>query len=335
MAEISYKTAGVDVRKAESFVKAIKGFCNAEGKNRVSAFGSIYDFSAEMKKLKHPVLVSSTDGVGTKLKIAQDLNVHRTIGIDLVAMNVNDIVCLGAKPLFFLDYIACGRLNKGVLTKVVRGIAEGLDGSGCVLLGGETAEMPGMYKKDEYDLAGFSVGVVDKSKIVDGRNIKAGDAVIGLESSGFHSNGYSLVRKVFSKAEIKKYSKEILAPTCIYVKPILSLLFAVSHLPLAIKGIAHNTGGAFYNKITKILPQGLGFKIDRKSWDIPQIFGFLQNKARISEKEMYSTFNMGIGMIVVTDKKYAERTVKFLAKKHIKAYVIGRVIKSKTKCVLV
>ena len=334
MAKISYKTAGVDVRQADKFVKAIKGFCKAEGRSRFSAFGSIYDFFAETKKLKHPVLVSSTDGVGTKLKIAQDLNLHHTIGIDLVAMNVNDIVCLGAKPLFFLDYIACGKLDKRVLTKVVRGIAQGLKKSGCVLLGGETAEMPGMYKKDEYDLAGFSVGVVDKSKIVDGRNIKSGDVVIGLESSGFHSNGYSLVRKVFSKAEIKKYARELLTPTRIYVKPVLSLLSSVNHTPLAIKGIAHNTGGAFYSKITKILSPGLGFKIDKKSWDVPEIFRLVQEKVNLSEKEMHSTFNMGIGMIVVTDKKYAGRIVKFFEKRDIKAYVIGRVIKSKTKCAL-
>ncbi len=333
MAEISYKTAGVDVRKAEGFVKAIKAFCKAEGKNRISAFGSIYNFTAEVKKLKNPVLVSSTDGVGTKLKIAQDLNVHNTIGIDLVAMNVNDIVCLGAKPLFFLDYIACGRLDKRVLTKVVKGIAEGLERSGCVLLGGETAEMPGMYRKDEYDLAGFSVGVVDKNKIVDGRNIKAGDAVVGLRSSGFHSNGYSLIRKIFSKAEIKKYAKGLLTPTRIYVKPILSLLSAVT--PLVVKGIAHNTGGAFYSKITKILPQGLGFKIDKKAWDVSEIFNLVQEKANLSGKEMYSTFNMGIGMIVVTNEKYAGRIVRFFEKRDIKAYVIGRVIKCKTKCVLV
>ena len=334
MAKISYKTAGVDVRKADKFVKAIKGFCKTGGKSPVSAFGSIYDFASELKKLKNPVLVSSTDGVGTKLKIAQDLNIHRTIGIDLVAMNVNDIVCLGAKPMFFLDYIACGRLDKIVLTKVVRGIAEGLKESGCVLLGGETAEMPGMYKKDEYDLAGFSVGVAERSRIIDGKNIKAGDTVIGLESSGFHSNGYSLVRKVFSKTEIRKYAKDLLEPTRIYVKPILSLLSSFSHLPLAVKGIAHNTGGAFYSKITKILPKGLGFRIDKESWNVPEIFRLLQKKANVSEKEMYSTFNMGIGMIVVADKRYAGKIVRFFGKKHIKARVVGKVIKSKTKCFL-
>ena len=328
--KVTYKKAGVDVMKAEKFVKGIRGLL-AFKKGNVEAFGCLFDAGEILKKYKHPVLVSSADGVGTKLKIAQDLHMHRGVGIDLVAMNVNDIVCLGAKPLFFLDYIACGRLRPLVLTQVMRGIAKGLKQSKCILLGGETAEMPGMYKKGEYDLAGFCLGIVDKDKIINGARIKKDDAIIGIASSGLHSNGFSLVRKVFKESQIREHKKALLKPTRIYVDCILSLLEARCYSVSAIKGIAHNTGGAFYTKITKILPKGLGFKIYKDSWKVPSIFRIIQKKARLGDKEMFSTFNMGIGMIVVTNKKYAPDIVDFLQKKGFKSCIIGKVIKSKKK----
>jgi phosphoribosylformylglycinamidine cyclo-ligase len=269
--KVTYKKAGVDVIKAEKFVKGIGRLLGSK-KSSVAAFGCLFDLNEILSKYRHPVLVSSADGVGTKLKIAQDLNVHGGVGIDLVAMNVNDIVCLGAKPLFFLDYIACGKLSPLVLNKVVKGIAKGLKASDCLLLGGETAEMPGMYKKGEYDLAGFCVGIVDKDRIIDGKRIRKDDAVIGIASSGLHSNGYSLARKALSKKDIVKHKKALLRPTRIYVEPILSLLKARCYTLSAIKAVAHNTGGAFYTKITKVLPKDMAFKIYKDSWKVPSVF---------------------------------------------------------------
>ncbi len=328
--KVTYRRAGVDVKKAEEFVKGIRSLLRSK-RGDTQAFGCLFDLKEILKKYRHPILVSSADGVGTKLKIAQELHMHKTVGVDLVAMNVNDIVCLGAKPLFFLDYIACGKLRPLVLSAVMRGIAKGLKASDCLLLGGETAEMPGMYKKDEYDLAGFCVGIVDKEKIINGRRIKKDDAIIGIASSGLHSNGFSLARKVFSKKERKKYAKELLRPTRIYVEPILSLLDARCYTLSAIKAVAHNTGGAFYAKITKVLPKGVAFKIYKESWKVPRIFKIIQKKAGIDDTQMYSTFNMGIGMIVVANRKYAEPIVGFLGKKGFKSYIIGKVIKSKRK----
>ncbi|MBN2120841.1 MAG: phosphoribosylformylglycinamidine cyclo-ligase [Candidatus Omnitrophica bacterium] len=328
--KITYRKAGVDIDKAEQFLKAIRHFIRPS-LSHMEAFGSLFDLEKALKKYKKPVLVSSSDGVGTKLKIAQQLQVHNTVGVDLVAMNTNDIVCLGAKPLFFLDYIACGSLKPLVLTRVVRGIAKGLRQSECLLLGGETAEMPGMYRKGEYDLAGFCVGIADKDKIIDGKKIKPGDIVIGIASSGLHSNGFSLVRKIFSRKEIKKYSKQLLKPTRIYVKPVLALLEARCYTLSAIKGIAHNTGGAFYTKITKILPRGLAFRIDKDSWPVPKIFRIIQKKSGLKDKEMYSTFNMGIGMVIVVGNRYATHTVNFLKSKGYKSFVIGKVVRSRAK----
>lgn len=325
--KITYKTAGVDIAKADEFVKKIKNFCG-EGKiNKVAAFGSLFDLKPFAGKCKDPVLVSSTDGVGTKLLIAQKLNIHSTVGIDLVAMNVNDIICTGAKLLFFLDYIACGKVNVKTLTEVVSGIKKGLKDSDCLLLGGETAEMPGMYGKDEYDLAGFCVGIVDKSKIIDGKNIKEGDTVIGIESAGLHSNGFSLVRKALSAEEIKKYAKDILRPTRIYVRAVLSLPQGRA------KGIAHVTGGAFYSKVTKILPLGLGAVIDKGSWKVPNIFKIIREKGGISEKEMYSVFNMGIGMVLVVDKKCEKKVLTHL-NKFYRSYAIGKIVKNRKKMML-
>ncbi|MDD3296194.1 MAG: phosphoribosylformylglycinamidine cyclo-ligase [Candidatus Omnitrophica bacterium] len=330
MKRVDYKKSGVDVKKGELFVKKI----NVNKSGQMKAFGSLFDLGPLLKDFKNPVLVSSADGVGTKLNIAQKLNVHNTVGIDLVAMNVNDVICTGAKPLFFLDYIACGKLNINTLVGVMKGIKKGLGESDCLLLGGETAEMPGMYKPGEYDLAAFCVGIADKNRIINGKNIKSGDLIIGLESSGLHSNGFSLVRKALGSNGVKSYAKELLKPTRIYVKPILSLLKAYNLQPAAIKGIAHVTGGAFYNKATKILPRNLGMVVERKSWRVPEIFKVIQNRGRIPEKEMYSVFNMGIGMFLVVDSKYAARIKEKLSKK-IKVHIIGRVEKSSKKMVLV
>jgi len=323
---VTYKTAGVNIAKAEEFVKGIKGCCSKSKLNSFSAFGSLFDLKPFSAKCKNPVLVSSTDGVGTKLLIAQKLKIHNTVGIDLVAMNVNDIACTGAKPLFFLDYIACGKVEVKTLTKIVEGISKGLKESGCMLLGGETAEMPGMYKKEEYDLAGFCVGVIDKDKIINGKSIKPGDTVIGVESSGLHSNGFSLVRKALSFKDIEKNAKDILKPTRIYVKAVLSL-------PCPVKGIAHVTGGAFYDKATKILPPGLGMAIDKNSWEVPGIFRLIQEKGNISEKEMYSVFNMGIGLIVVVDKKLEKKALAHL-NKFYRSYIIDEAVKNSRKMLM-
>ncbi len=332
MKKFTYKTSGVDIAKANIFVKAIgadvKKTQSAAVLHREGAFGGL--FALDNKKYKNPVLVSSTDGVGTKLLLAQSMGVHDTVGIDLVAMNVNDILCVGAQPLFFLDYIACGRLDPKVLKDVVKGIANGCRQSGCSLIGGETAEMPGMYKPNEYDLAGFAVGIVEKSGIIDGRKIKAGDRVIGLPSSGLHSNGFSLVRKVLSRAELKKHAKELLAPTKIYVDEVQAILSKFS-----VKGMAHVTGGAFYDKLTKVLPKGLCFAIDKASWVPPKIFPLLQKKGRIADSEMYRTFNMGIGYAVVVSQKDINGISTFLKKKNIKFYEIGKVVKdNKRKIIL-
>ncbi len=319
---LTYKNSGVDVRKADAFIGAIKGLVastrQAGVMDRTRAFGSLFELGA----CKKPVLVSSTDGVGTKLLIASHVGKHDTVGIDLVAMNVNDVLCVGAKPLFFLDYVACGRIDKKILVDVMKGIAEGCRQAGCALIGGETAEMPGMYKEGEYDLAGFTVGVVEKSKIIDGAKIAPGDVVIGLPSSGVHSNGYSLVRKVFSRAEQKKHAKLILEPTRIYVKNILPLVGKFD-----IHGMAHNTGGAFYEKLTKCLPEGCAFEINRGSWPIPEVFTLIQKKADIKERELYHTFNMGIGFIVVVKAKDARGVQLALKKTGMDSYIIGRAIK--------
>jgi phosphoribosylformylglycinamidine cyclo-ligase len=336
MKKLSYKKSGVDINAADEFVKGLKSIFTKSKINKMAAFGSSFDLKPLLKKYKDPILVSSTDGVGTKLKLAQQLNIHSGVGIDLVAMNVNDIVCLGAAPLFFLDYIACGKLNPKVLLQVVKGINNGLKQSNCLLLGGETAEMPGMYKPDEYDLAGFCVGIVDRRKMITGEKIKSGDLIIGLASSGLHSNGFSLARKAFNSKEIKKYSKDLLKPTRIYVKPILSLWAGKPRpyiLSDSVKGIAHVTGGAFYSKATKILPKGYGMVIDKKKWKVPNIFKLIQEKGKISEKEMYSVFNMGIGMVVVVDKNQAKKVVNHLGKS-CKAYIIGKIVKSNKKMVL-
>lgn len=331
----TYKTAGVDISKADEFVDGIKSFLSSSPLSKVAAFGCPFDLSPFIKKYKNPVLVSSTDGVGTKLKIAQKLRIHDSVGIDLVGMNVNDVICLGAEPLFFLDYIACGKVKPAVLKDVVKGIHAGLRQSNCRLIGGETAEMPGMYAQDEYDLAGFCVGIVDKHKMINANNIKEGDLIIGLSSSGLHSNGFSLARKVLGDSGITKYAKELLEPTRIYVKPVLNALNAMHYSKDAIKAIAHITGGAFHKKATKVLPQGYGMVIQKNSWKVPEIFKVIQTKGNISRDEMYTVFNMGIGMIFIVGRKYLNAVSRQLTKSKVQSFLIGEIIKSHNKVNLV
>ncbi|OGX29229.1 MAG: phosphoribosylformylglycinamidine cyclo-ligase [Omnitrophica WOR_2 bacterium RIFCSPHIGHO2_01_FULL_52_10] len=331
MSAITYKTSGVNINEANVFVKAIQkdiaGTLNPSVLRDRGAFGSL--FALDLKKYRHPVLVSSTDGVGTKLLVAKVAGKHDTVGIDLVAMNVNDILCAGAQPLFFLDYIACGRLDTKVLKAVVQGITDGCKMAGCALVGGETAEMPGMYAADDYDLAGFSVGVVEKDKIINGSRIQTGDQVIGLPSSGVHSNGFSLARRVFSLSEQKKLAPELLKPTRIYVREVLPLIRKFS-----IKGIAHITGGAFYEKLTKILPAGKCFAIDRGSWPVPKIFQIIQKKGTINDHEMFRTFNMGIGLAIVVAAKDVSVVRTFLRRQKTRHYLIGEVVNDKKNKVI-
>jgi len=331
MRSITYKSSGVDVKRANVFVDSIaglvKGTSIAGVLKRKGSFGSLFEL--DNAKFKNPVLVSSTDGVGTKLLIANLVNKHDAVGIDLVAMNVNDILCVGAKPLFFLDYIACGKLKTNILKEVVKGIADGCKQAGCALIGGETAEMPGMYKKDDYDLAGFAVGIVEKDRIIDGSRIQAGNILIGLAANGLHSNGFSLVRKVFSTAEQKKLAEELLRPTRIYVKEVLPLRERFD-----IKGIAHITGGSFYKKLTRIIPEGKCAVIKRGSWPVPKIFQMIQKKGKITEVEIFRTLNMGIGMVLAVDTKDVESMMNQLARTRMKCWRIGSVISDRERKII-
>jgi phosphoribosylformylglycinamidine cyclo-ligase len=331
MAQITYKTAGVDIDKANALVRDYKRFSKSTIiKGVVSDIGSFGGlFRPDIKRFKDPILVSSTDGVGTKLKIAFLADKHDTVGIDLVAMSANDILCSGAEGLFFLDYISTGKLRSSVLKDIVKGIACGCKEAGYALIGGETAEMPGMYKEGEYDLAGFGVGIVDRSRVIDGRAVRKNDIIIGLESSGLHSNGFSLVRKVFNSKELKRHARELLKPTKLYAKSVLALKSKVG-----IKGIANITGGAFYDKIPRIIPRGLAIEIDKYSWRVPAIFSGIQKKGKIEDREMYRTFNMGIGMVAVTSKRDADRAVRILSANGTKACVIGRVVRGAREVVI-
>lgn len=324
MKKVTYKTAGVDIDKANALVKDYRRFAKSTRTSGVvsgiGSFGGL--FRPDLKRFKDPILVSSTDGVGTKLKIAFLVDKHDTVGIDLVAMSVNDILCSGAEGLFFLDYVSTGKIRPSVLKDVVNGIARACRESGYALVGGETAEMPGMYKEGEYDLAGFGVGIIDRRRIIDGSSTKLGDIVLGLESNGLHSNGFSLVRKVLSEKELKKRAKELLKPTRLYCKPVLALKNKVN-----IKGIANITGGAFYDKIPRIIPKGMAIEIDKYSWRIPSIFLLIKEKGDIDDREMYRTFNMGIGMVVVVSKRDVARSIKILRKNGVRAHAIGRVVK--------
>jgi phosphoribosylformylglycinamidine cyclo-ligase len=326
---ISYRDAGVDIEAGDALVEQIKPFAKRtmrpEVMGGIGGFGSLF---AMPKKFKEPILVSGTDGVGTKLKLAFELNKHDTVGIDLVAMSVNDILVQGAEPLFFLDYFACGKLEVGTAAQVIKGIAEGCEQSGCALVGGETAEMPGMYPAGEYDLAGFAVGCVDKENIINGTTIAAGDVVLGLASSGAHSNGYSLIRKLIEKSGIdfesdfngRKFKDVVMAPTKIYVKSLLKLIEA-----LPVKGMAHITGGGITENIPRVLPAGLTAEISAKSWDLPPLFKWLQTQGNITHIEMYKTFNCGIGMAVVLDQTHVAQAKTLLEAMGETVYEIGRI----------
>ncbi|GHT66268.1 phosphoribosylformylglycinamidine cyclo-ligase [Endomicrobiia bacterium] len=301
MVTITYKKAGVNIDAGNELVKRLK-----KKLPKIGGFGGLFPVDGTKYNL-----VSSTDGVGTKLKIAFLANKHDTVGIDLVAMNVNDLICVGAKPLFFLDYFACGKLDVGHAEQVIEGIAKGCELSGSQLIGGETAEMPGFYKDGEYDLAGFSVGIIEKGKEINGSKIKPGDVVIGLPSSGPHSNGYSLIRKVFSDVELKKYSKQLLAPTKIYVKEVLAAITKFNSKKQNIAGIAHITGGSFYDKIERILPDNVRVVIEKSSWKVPEIFKFVQEKGSVPKEDIYRTLNMGIGMVLIVSPDAALQIKKF------------------------
>jgi phosphoribosylformylglycinamidine cyclo-ligase len=319
---LSYRDAGVDIDAGDALVEAIKPFARRTMRPEVLAgiggFGALCEIP---KKYKHPVLVSGTDGVGTKLKLAFQLDKHDTVGIDLVAMSVNDVLVQGAEPLFFLDYFACGKLEQGVAAEVIKGIARGCELAGCALIGGETAEMPGMYPAGEYDLAGFCVGVVEKEKILDGKSIQPGDTILGLASSGPHSNGYSLIRKIVDRSKPPSMDA-LFEPTRIYVKSILKLLESVQ-----VKGLAHITGGGLTGNAPRILQDGLRAKIHLKSWPRPDVFRWLQQAGGVAEDEMHRVFNCGIGMIAVVDPKNAGAAMNVLSNHGETVYEIGAIEK--------
>ena len=338
----AYASAGVDITagyKAVELMKAHVARTIVSSKSSdIGGFGGLFEL--DITDMPHPVLVSGTDGVGTKLKLAFLMDKHDTVGIDCVAMCVNDVICCGAKPLFFLDYIACGKNYPEKIAAIVGGVAEGCVQSGCELIGGETAEMPGFYPIDEYDLAGFTVGAVDKSKVINNKSMKAGDVVIALPSSGVHSNGFSLVRKVFDveKCDLKSpvealggksLGETLLTPTKIYVKPMLALMNEVT-----VKGISHITGGGFYENIPRSIPDGLGAKIDKSKVNVLPIFKLIEKVGGISERDMFNTFNMGVGMSVVVAKEDADRAIEILKANGEDAYLIGEIIDSEEKIIL-
>ena len=338
----AYASAGVDITagyKAVELMKAHVARTIVSSKSSdIGGFGGLFEL--DITDMPHPVLVSGTDGVGTKLKLAFLMDKHDTVGIDCVAMCVNDVICCGAKPLFFLDYIACGKNYPEKIAAIVGGVAEGCVQSGCELIGGETAEMPGFYPIDEYDLAGFTVGAVDKSKVINNKLMKAGDAVIAIPSSGVHSNGFSLVRKVFDvencdlkspleKLGGKSLGKTLLTPTKIYVKPMLALMNEIT-----VKGVSHITGGGFYENIPRSIPDGLGAKIDKSKVKVLPIFELIKEVGGISERDMFNTFNMGVGMSVVVAKEDAERALEILKANGEDAYLIGEIVESDEKIIL-
>ena len=335
----AYAASGVDItagyRSVELMKQHIKKTMTPGVCSDVGGFGGLFEM--DLEGISKPILVSGTDGVGTKLKIAFLMDKHDTVGIDCVAMCVNDIICCGAKPLFFLDYIACGKNIPERIADIVKGVCEGCVQSGAALIGGETAEMPGFYPVDEYDLAGYSTGVVDKTKIIDNKTMKPGDIIIALPSSGVHSNGFSLVRKVFDienadiKAPVaslggKSLGETLLTPTKIYVKPVLSLLEKVS-----VKGISHITGGGFYENIPRSIPDGLCAKINKDSVKILPIFKLIQETGNITERDMFNTFNMGVGMSIVVSKEESQKALDSLKASGEDAYIIGEIIESDNK----
>lgn len=327
---LSYRDAGVDIAAGDRLVENIKPFAKRtmrpEVLSGIGGFGGLVEIS---KKYREPVLVSGTDGVGTKLKLAFELNRHDTVGIDLVGMSVNDILVQGAEPLFFLDYFACGKLDVDTATEVIKGIAAGCEQAGCALIGGETAEMPDMYPAGEYDLAGFAVGVVEKSNIITGENIRPGDIVLGLASNGAHSNGYSLVRKIIALMQPDLHAKFdgertladcLMAPTRIYVKPLLALM---QNLP--VKGMAHITGGGLLENVPRILPPDVTAVLDGLAWQTPRIFKWLREQGNVEQQEMYRTFNCGIGMVIIMNPNHAAEAVAQLASVGETAWCIGTI----------
>ncbi len=330
MTNITYKKTGVDISKAGRLIKKISS--SAQKTINPAVLSGIGRFAACYKiiqKYKEPVLVSSTDGVGTKILIAEKLGKFDTIGIDLVAMVVNDIITTGAKPLFFLDYLALGKIKGKREEEVLKGIIKGCQLADCSLIGGETAQLSSIYGKDGFDLAGFGVGIIEKKKIVDGDKIKVGDKIIGLASNGLHSNGYSLVRKIFSEKEWKKYipslkrklGEELLRPTKIYVREILSLMKNFS-----LKGIAHITGGGLFGNIPRVLPEGKKIVLHQGNWKTPPIFNLIKEKGRIPEKEMLATFNLGIGMAIIVSPGESKKVMKSLARMKTPSYLIGEIV---------
>lgn len=335
---ITYKDSGVNIEAGYEAVKLMKEHVRSTYTKGVlgdiGSFGGFFEL-LDKDQYKNPVLVSGTDGVGTKLELAFKMNKHDTIGIDAVAMCVNDIVCQGAKPLFFLDYIACGKLVPERIESIVKGVSEGCRQSKAALIGGETAEMPGFYKEDEYDIAGFAVGIVDKDKIIDGREIKEGDALIGIGSSGIHSNGYSLVRKLYNDTpaeELEKFDSRfgcslgemLLTPTRIYVNTVLDLISRYK-----IKGLSHITGGGFIENIPRMIPDGLRAVINKGSWDVPPIFDDIRKLSMLDDSRLYNTFNMGIGMVMAVDMSIANEVVSYINHSGEKAYIIGQVSQGK------
>ena len=326
---LSYRDAGVDIDAGDQLVENITPIARRTLRDGVLAgiggFGALFEVP---KRYRNPVLVSGTDGVGTKLKLAFELGRHDTVGIDLVAMSVNDVLVQGAEPLFFLDYYACGHLDVATATAVITGIAAGCEQAGCALIGGETAEMPGMYPAGEYDLAGFAVGVVEKDRILDGSRIAAGDVVLGLASSGAHSNGYSLIRRILERGAVdlaadfhgRPMSDVILAPTRIYVKPVLALMQQVE-----VKGLAHITGGGLLENVPRILPDDLTAELDRNAWPRPALFSWLQEQGQVADQEMFRVFNCGIGMIAVVAAGQAERAAQLLRGAGETVFRIGRI----------
>ncbi len=314
---LSYRDAGVDIDAGDALVNAIKPFAKRTLREGVlggiGGFGALFEIG---KKYENPVLVSGTDGVGTKLKLAFQLNRHDTVGIDLVAMSVNDILVQGAEPLFFLDYFSCGKLDVDTAARVIKGIAAGCEQAGCALIGGETAEMPGMYPDGEYDLAGFAVGVAEKAKLIDGSKIAPGDVVLGLASSGIHSNGYSLVRRIIEVAnpdldaafDGRTLADALMQPTRIYVKPLLKLMQAME-----VKGMAHITGGGLVENIPRVLPDNVTAEIRKDAWQMPPLFSWLQQNGNVAESEMHRVFNCGIGMVVIVSAENASKAMALLA----------------------
>lgn len=334
-APLTYRDAGVDIDAGDALVDRIKPLAARTMRAGVLAgiggFGALFEVP---KKYREPVLVSGTDGVGTKLRLAFEWNRHDTVGIDLVAMSVNDILVQGAEPLFFLDYFACGKLAVDTAASVVGGIARGCELAGCALIGGETAEMPGMYPDGEYDLAGFAVGAVEKSAIIDGKSIRLGDAVLGLASSGAHSNGYSLVRKILERAQARPDQDfhgqplvdAVMAPTRIYVKQVLAALAAHG---AAIKGLAHITGGGLVDNVPRILQSGLTARLDRSGWEMPRLFQWLQQQGGVEDAEMHRVFNCGIGMVLVVDAAQADAVAATLREQGETVSRIGEIVEQK------